>query len=410
MASILTFFNVGNGDMTLLSLGDASESKILIDCNIRAAADDPNDGTRDVASDLRGRLKSDAKRRPFVDAFLLTHPDQDHCRGIQKHFFLGDLTSYPDDGKPDSEKRIVIREIWSSPMVFRRASKSHSICDDARAFNCEAKRRVRVNRDRHFFNVPEGDRILILGEDENGKTFDLQPILVKTNQAFSKVNGTDGYCFSATLLAPMPKSDDATEEMLSKNQSSVILNIEIGPRPLSLTTRNFLTGGDADVAIWERLWEKHRTALVELQYDILQTPHHCSWHSLSYESWSDTKGKATVCEPARSAMSQMRRGGYIIAGSAPIKDDYCDPPCYGAKAEYEKIATRNGGRFYCTGEYPPNTAILPLELRLDDDGLALWVRDAVLTTARPLLRPAAAASGLNFPPRPVVPNKPAGFA
>jgi len=120
MSSTITFFPVGNGDMTLIALADTAQTKILIDCNIRSSADDPEDSTRDVAADLRRRLRRDAQGRPYVDAFLLSHPDQDHCNGFAKHFYLGPLGDYPDDRKPDDQKRIIIREIWSSPMVFRR--------------------------------------------------------------------------------------------------------------------------------------------------------------------------------------------------------------------------------------------------------------------------------------------------
>jgi hypothetical protein len=52
MATLITFFPVANGDMTLICLGDKSGKTILIDCNIRAAADDPDDKTRDVDSGI----------------------------------------------------------------------------------------------------------------------------------------------------------------------------------------------------------------------------------------------------------------------------------------------------------------------------------------------------------------------
>ena len=87
MPAKITFFPVDNGDMTLLQL--ESGRTILIDVNIRAAADDPDDDTPDVAKMLRGRLKPDDEGRLFVDAFLLSHPDQDHCVGLRKHFHLG---------------------------------------------------------------------------------------------------------------------------------------------------------------------------------------------------------------------------------------------------------------------------------------------------------------------------------
>lgn len=189
MATKVTFFPVGNGDMTLVSLGDSAGTTILIDCNIRAAADDPKDPTRDVAADLRQRLKTDKKGRPYVDVFLSTHPDKDHMTGLRKHFYLGSPADYGDDSKPAAEKRIVIREMWSSPIVFRRASTEHKLCDDAVAFNTEAKRRVKFARDQKFAGIGDGNRILVLGEDEDGKTDDLTSILVKVDETFDKVNG-----------------------------------------------------------------------------------------------------------------------------------------------------------------------------------------------------------------------------
>ncbi len=79
-------FRVGNGDMTLIETD--SGRFILIDINIRAAADDPDDDTPDVGRQLKDRLPRDNQGRPYVDAFLLTHPDKDHCTGLQAHFHL----------------------------------------------------------------------------------------------------------------------------------------------------------------------------------------------------------------------------------------------------------------------------------------------------------------------------------
>jgi hypothetical protein len=349
----VTFFPVENGDMTLIALGDAAETKILIDCNIRAAADDPEDATRDVGKDLRDRLKRDSKGRPYVDAFLQSHPDQDHFRGITKHFYLGVPSEYPDDRKRDNEKRIIIREIWSSPLVFRRASKDHELCQDALDFNAEAKRRVKVNRDKRFTGVGDGDRILVLGEDENGKTDDLGPILVKIDELFSQINGAQNMLFQARLLGPLPISDkEDEEELLSKNHSSVIVNIDLADEVSPRNWRRFLTGGDAEVAIWERLWEKHKKSPSVLAYDMMQTPHHCSWHSLSYDSWSEKRHQGKVSPTAKSALSQIRPNGSIVSSSCPIKDDDNDPPCYGAKLEYGKIVNAAKGKFYCTADVP----------------------------------------------------------
>jgi hypothetical protein len=379
MATSVTFFPVDCGDMTLISLGDKQETTILIDCNIRGAADDPEDKTRDVAKDLRERLKRDGKGRPYVDVYFLSHPDQDHCRGVQNHFYLGAPDEYPDDKKPDNKKKIFIKEIWSSPIVFRRASKNHTLCDDAKAFNSEAKRRVKVNLEAKFSGVVEGNRILVLGEDEDGKTDDLGPILVKIDETFSKVNGSESKVFKANLLAPLSKSDsDEEEEKLRKNHSSVILNIELAGDDARKAVKNFLTGGDAEVAIWERLWEKHEKTPSVLEYDLMQTPHHCSWHSLSYDSWSEKHEKAEVSKSARSALSQIRNAGVIVASSAPIEDDDIDPPCHGAKLEYQKIVKNAKGKFYCTGEYPTCGSPGPLELTIAENKVEESVRKVQL--------------------------------
>lgn len=407
MTATISFLPVGNGDMTLIGLADAKETKILVDCNIRDAADDPEDSTRDVAKDLRARIKRDEKGRPYVDVFALSHPDHDHCNGLIDHFYLGPPEDYPDDGEPDVAKRILIQEIWSSPMVFRRAGKGHTLCGDARAFNREAKRRVALNKAKGFAGIQPGDRILVLGEDEDGKTDDIEPILVRVDDTFNRVNGSASQCFSARLLAPMPKSDDDTEDLLSKNHSSVILNFSIASDATGTVVRRFLSAGDAEVAIWERLWEKHRKNPSVLAYDLLQTPHHNSWHSLSYDSWSELHEEAEVSKDAHSALSQVRAGGTIVSSSDPIYDDDNDPPCYGAKVIYQKIAQDAGGTFYCTGEYPTVDDVAPMEFCVTSAGLQLVTRRM---PAKSLLRPAAVAGGLAFPSKPVMPNKSAGFA
>ncbi len=330
-----------NGDMTLLEL--ESGRRVLIDVHIDTAADDDSDAPN-VAQMLRDRLKRDSQGRKYVDAFLLSHPDEDHCKGLDNHFHLGP----PDTWSKEADK-ILIREIWSSPMVFRRASTKHVLCPDAKAFKREAKRRVKRFRESGNL-VSGGDRIQILGEDESGKTDDLTAILVKVDEEFSQVDGSLDPSLKTRLLGPLPKaSDESEEEALAKNRSSTILRFT-----LTSTGREdaclFLTGGDAEVAVWERLWQRHYWRAGWLRYDIILTPHHCSWRSLSYDSWSEKGEDAEVCSDARSALSQTRSGAEVLASSKPITDDDSDPPCVRAQREYEAIATEAGGLFRRIGD------------------------------------------------------------
>ena len=86
MPSTVTFFPVDNGDMTLVKLSD--KKTILVDINLRESAEEEDNPAFDAVKGLRDRLEKDEKGRPYVDAFLLSHPDQDHCRGLKKHFHL----------------------------------------------------------------------------------------------------------------------------------------------------------------------------------------------------------------------------------------------------------------------------------------------------------------------------------
>lgn len=362
MSASITFFPVDNGDMTLLTL--PSGKTVLIDAKVRLAADDPDDDTHDVAGGLRRRLPKDARGRRYVDVLVLSHPDQDHCLGLDRHFHLGRPEDYDD-----KEDKIFVRELWSSPMIFRRASRRLPLCDDAKAFSREARRRVQLFK-MLAFSVGDGNRILILGEDENGKTDDLNDILVKVDGLIEAINGEPERSVRALLLAPLPSSDDDEEEELSKNDSSVILRFTF---TIEGKEWHFLTGGDAEVGIWERQWQRHRRNPALLSYHMLQAPHHCSWHTLSYDSWSDLGEDAEVSQTALSALSQALPGARIISSSKPIDDDDNDPPSVRAKREYQAIVDAEvvSGEFFCTGEHPSRSAPAPLEFEVSKYGFTL---------------------------------------
>lgn len=346
MAASIAFFPVDNGDMTLITLDNGQT--ILIDINIRAAADDEDDDTYDVATDLKERLKKDGEGRYYVDAFLLSHPDADHITGLQNHFHLGPPADYPK-----GSGKIFIREMWSSPIVFRRASTQHVLCKDAKAWATEARRRVQRFKDSGFGTV-EGDRILLLGKDKDGKTDEVMDIVIEQGQTISAANRGSTTQFSGRLLAPIyVEEDNDLVAILEKNNSSVIINFSITGGGVQNKCR-FLSGGDAGVAIWERLWQNHgKDDFDWFVYDLLQTPHHCSWRSLSYDRWSEMGEKVKVCEDARSALAQAKFGATIVASCKPIKKDDSDPPHERAKREYLSILKPETvkGDFQCTSEY-----------------------------------------------------------
>lgn len=113
--------------------------------------------------------------------------------------------------------------------------------------------------------------------------------------------------------------------------------------------------------IWERMWKRFETNPSVLEYDLLLAPHHCSWHSLSYDSWSRKGEDARGCEGAKNALGQAREGATIVSSSKKILDDAQDPPCIRAKREYESILKPQDGWFTCTGDLKGD-AVLELEV------------------------------------------------
>src|SRR5262249_3518535 len=180
------------------------------------------------------------------------------------------------------------------------------------------------------------------------------------------------------------------------NNSSVIIRLEL--KVAGTTAARYIFGGDAEVAIWERVWERNEKRAHRLSYDVMVAPHHCSWHSLSGDSWSDWGEEAEVSEAARNALGRARSGARIISSSWEILDDDNAPPCIRAKREYEDILDAVGGAFHCLGDG-------------DDVEPFVLVISAPAKKAESLLRkPAAAAASFTFPNRGVKPDRPDGFA
>ena len=379
MKTKILFFPVGNGDMTLIKLAD--KTTILIDMNIVENND------FDSINELKKHLERDSNNRFFVNVLLLTHPDEDHIRGLKEYFHLGSLEDYNDDSK-----KIVINELWSSPMIFRRKSKKLSLSEDAKAFNTEASRRVNLYKENE--NLDIGDLITIVGEDQDNKTDDLENILVRTGERIIKINQQKNNYISAYILAPFPKGDDEEENKLVKNNSSIIINFSINS---SDEKYQFLIGGDAKFAIWKKLWFAYEKNTTVLEYDLLLAPHHCSWHSISSESESENDNPK-IDKDALEALSQAKQKAKIIASSKEIpnkkktrKNDITTPPSYLAKLKYQKIVRKVDGEFLCLAEETQNKIILKIDIdsclssRSDESDSDIVIASPPKTPSRPWL-------------------------
>jgi hypothetical protein len=214
--------------------------------------------------------------------------------------------------------------------------------------------------------------------------------VIKLDAAITACNRVRDGSFEARLLGPLPPENEDDEDTLRHNQSSVILRFSMRGGGIGDRCR-FLTGGDAEVAIWNRLWKKHGGTRADwFSYDLLQTPHHCSWRSLSFDRWSEL-GEAVKVDPdARNALSQTRKGALIVASCKPVKADDDNPPHERAKREYVDILGKDDERFYCTDEYWADKKIA-LEFEVKSSGIIRKIGKAAVIAA-PSLGISATAS------------------
>lgn len=375
MPAHIDFFPVGCGDMTLITL--ASGKTILIDINIRKDADDnKKEEYPDVAVMLRSKLTRDHNGRPYVDVFILSHPDQDHCSGLRRHFHLGCPTQWREPKEGDNEL-IIIREMWSSPLTFRRVKEIEgSLCSDAEAWRKEAKRRVRLHKDNEGSANNTGNLIRIMGRDKkDSKTEGVEHLVLKVGESLTKIGNEGDGTFSALLLSPKAVNKEEADNLSGKNNSSIVLKFNLASSAGSQDdvaknpSARFLTGGDAEVYIWQRIWERNRDQNSNLEYDVLQTPHHCSLGALSEDSYNgggnkEAKGESCrIDKDASSALSQARAQAFIIASSdAPMDSTGKDL----AKRHYQKIAKDVQGRMLFTSMDSPQR---PLRITISGHGL-----------------------------------------
>ena len=358
--SNITFFPVGdkNGGMILIRLNDTSKTTILIDSSI------PSDKVADhcdVNKELRARLPKDSNSRPYVDAFILTHRHEDHLQGIQSNFHLGKPEDYPEP-KDGEDHKIFIKELWSSHNFWKPSSTNYSLCDAAKAFNKEMKRRVKLFEDNKSIQS-EGDRAIIIGKDPEGKTDDLSTINYDIGDLFTKINNKFiSSKISGLILSPIEKQEENDDDFATnKNRQSIVINLTVKQDSYD---NKILLGADAECLVWETLNKTFTSE--DLKYDILTAPHHCSWHSLSYDSQSNDDDPQ-VNTDAKGALSNTKSGAFIVSQSKAIKKGDADPPSYEAKQEYLKILSKPK-QFICTNEYPSKNKPEPIEFELTSYG------------------------------------------
>ena len=341
----ITYFPVGNGDTTLIGLSD--DTKILIDCNITEDSRDDNEKERyPVHEHLLKEMKKNKSNNPHLDAFILTHPDEDHCRGFCSTFYSGAPSGY---SQADREKDlIIIDELWFTPRIF--PSSKEKLSESAQGFYEEAKRRMKLYKSGDPGSKEPGNRLRIIGYSDNPELEGLGSILTVPGNAINLINGGRKLDFSLFIHAPF--KNDTDSEGTERNKTSVVFQARFS-MPGAENTGLAFFGGDSSCAVIKKIVEKSKDE--DLQWDLFLAPHHCSWHYFNEQSHEDNpKPEETSIE----LLKMHRKGAYIIASCKPVVDDGESPPNFQAAKEHKKQVGKE--KFLVTMEHPNEKEPLPI--------------------------------------------------
>lgn len=375
------FWPVGNGDTTTIVVDSAT--LMQVDLHDLECADGDDDPRWPVLDHLIPLLPKRDKK-PYLAVFILTHPDQDHCRGFKELL-----------------KRVVIGELWFSPRVFWEFKKD--LCDDATAFRDEAMRRVKKTIESEG-KAESGDRIRVIGysdvlrEKDEFKHLPDDRITVPGN-AVTEIDGDDrGDVFRAFIHAPF--KEDSAEE---RNETSVAMQVTV--KDDSVDGKAMLLG-DLSYPTVRRIFDETKKAKREgdLAWDVVLAPHHCSKSLMYWQGPEDDEKKLRqdILDDIEAAGGTI---GYIVSSSNPIPTSNKagdNPPHAKAADRYREIAPTG---FLCTGEHPNEKKPEPIVFELTEDGLQYVEPDkkeAETKATASLAVAAAAARGSSSPPRQAV--------
>jgi hypothetical protein len=371
----IMFWPVGTGDSTTIVVDD--DHVIQVDLHDMAQADLDGAVVTPVVDELAACLPK-RSGRPYLAVFVLTHADQDHCRGFA-----------------DLLEAVTIGELWATPRLWREYEDADAvICTDARAFQEEAKRRVCATRTAvgRGERPASGDRILVVGYDSDREEHAYADLpaeyLTGPGHTVTNLDGEDmSTVFEAFIHAPF--ADDCAA---ARNETSLALQVTLKD-PAGSDGRVLLLGDLAHDTITKIVTysEEHQRE-DRLAWDVLLAPHHCSQHVM----YQDGELQQDILDAFER---HAREHAVIVASSMPVparNDPGDNPPHAKAKDRYLQIVD-DAGHFICTQEWPDLDQPTPVIFGLGADGLTLLDPSVLDDHERALSRAAKAAGERALP-------------
>lgn len=334
------FWPVGTGDSTTIKVDD--EVYLQVDLHRMKKSEDDDDPAVDVIEELKELLPT-KDGKPYLAALVITHPDEDHCKGVA-----------------DLIEEFHVGEIWFSPRILDEYRKD--LCDDAKALQQEVSRRV-TKIINNWPNVSSGDRIRIVGysdmlaDDLQGLPEDILLVPGEETTTISEIDCSGK--FRAFIHAPF-----AEDEFGDRNDCSVGMQV-------TLTNGDgegrALLFGDLSYLILRKVFDRNDDP-EDLVWDVLLAPHHCSKTTMYFkgEDDDDERFKPDIMDDFQNS---QKDGALIVASCNPsFSDEDGDPPPHDkAKRRYFEIVPASD--FLCTMDHPDEEEPQPIILQVGDDGL-----------------------------------------
>lgn len=348
----LTFFPLGNADCCRIDLADGR--KLLFDFAAMANSDDPEDLRCDLQKLLRDELAK-VSRNSF-DVVAFTHLDDDHIRGSTDFFWLEHDVEY------QSDERIRMDIMWVPAALITETD-----CDnpEARLLQTEARYRFKEGKGIRVFSRPERLRDWC---ENNGVSLDDRCDLVtdagQLVPEFSLAN--DEVEFFVHSPFAMRQDDNEVED---RNDDALVMQITFAVNDVATRIQMM---SDLSYEVIEdivRVTEYHER-YERLQWDVVELPHHCSYHSLGPDKGRDTTQPTDLI--ARLYENYSGDGCIIISTSKPIpqkgtdSDEDPQPPHRQAANYYRSVCTSRNGEFVVTMEHPRASAPEPFVIEIDD--------------------------------------------
>lgn len=351
------FWPVGTGDSTTIVV--SNEIVLQVDLHDMAKADDDAEPEVAVVDRLVEALPQ-IDGRPYLAVFALTHADKDHCLGFA-----------------DLLDKATIGELWATPRLWREYEEGDGdgLCEDAKAFQAEAERRVAAVMDAVGDRREPDSGVFGYDTDHDSHAYDELPEEFKSGpgKSITDLDGRD--CsdrFEAFIHAPF--ADDCAA---ARNETSLAMQVTLTDDS-GQTGRLLLFGDLAHDTIMKIFdYSEYHNREQYLAWDVLLAPHHCS-KKVMYIPEGD--GDDALQIDVMNAFSRHAGEQPAVVSSScvvPATDKArANPPHRKAANRYEEVADE----LICTMAWPDEAAPIPVVFVVDAQGARI-VREETIELA-----------------------------